>query len=109
MLHLNWFLIKTYNYNTVTDSQDTIKDLLNIKKITEKDANIKIKKEIEQKNKQNKQLAEIGYNMYTREYDAEIHSIEKTTEFFIDSDRNLYFVYPYGNKDYTSELDLVIF
>ena len=47
--------------------------------------------------------------MYTREYTEEIYSIDKTTEFFIDSERNLYLVYPYGNKDYTSELDLVIF
>ena len=102
-------LIKTYNYNVVTDSQVAIKDLLNIKKTTDKEANTKIKEEIEQKNKQNEQLIELGYNIYTREYNEEIYSIDKTTEFFMDSERNLYLVYPYGNKDYTSELDLVIF
>ena len=101
-------LIKTYNYNVVKDNQVTIKDILDIKNVTERDVNKKIKEEIEQKNKQNEQLIELGYNMYTREYSEEIYSIDKTTEFFIDDDSNVYLVYPYGNKDYTSELDLVI-
>ena len=102
-------LIKTYNYNLKEDKEESLKDLLNLKGITENEANKKVKQEIEEKKKQNEQLSELGYNMYVREYDEKIHGINNTTEFFMDEKGNLYLVYPYGNKDYTSEVDLVIF
>ena len=102
-------LIQTYNYNIKENKEETLKDFLDLKGVTESEANKKIKQEIEEKKKQNEQLSELGYNMYVREYDEKIYGISNTTEFFMDEKGNLYLVYPYGNKDYTSEVDLVIF
>lgn len=102
-------LIQTYNYNIKENREETLNDFLNLKGVTENEANKKIKQEIEEKKKQNEQLSELGYNMYVREYDEKIYGINNTTEFFMDEKGNLYLVYPYGNKDYTSEVDLVIF
>lgn len=102
-------LIQTYNYNINEDKEVTLKNFLDLKGITENEANKKIKQEIEEKKKQNEQLIELGYNMYIREYDEKIYGIENTTEFFMDEEKNVYLIYPYGNKDYTSEIDLVIF
>lgn len=102
-------LIQTYNYNIKENKEETLRDFLDLKGVTESEANKKIKQEIEEKKKQNEQLSELGYNMYVREYDEKIYGISNTTEFFMDEKGNLYLVYPYGNKDYTSEVDLVIF
>lgn len=102
-------LIQTYNYNIKENKEETLRDFLDLKGVTESEANKKIKQKIEEKKKQNEQLSELGYNMYVREYDEKIYGISNTTEFFIDEKGNLYLVYPYGNKDYTSEVDLVIF
>ncbi len=102
-------LIQTYNYNIKENKEETLRDFLDLKGVTESEANKKIKQEIEEKKKQNEQLSELGYNMYVREYDEKIYGISNTTEFFMDEKGNLYLVYPYGNKDYTSEFDLVIF
>lgn len=102
-------LIQTYNYNIKENKEETLRDFLDLKGVTESEANKKIKQEIEEKKKQNEQLSELGYNMYVREYDEKIYGISNTTEFFMDEKGNIYIVYPYGNKDYTSEVDLVIF
>lgn len=102
-------LIQTYNYNIKENKEETLRDFLDLKGVTESEANKKIKQKIEEKKKQNEQLSELGYNMYVREYDEKIYGISNTTEFFMDEKGNLYLVYPYGNKDYTSEFDLVIF
>ena len=102
-------LIQTYNYNIKENKEETLRDFLDLKGVTESEANKKIKQKIEEKKKQNEQLSELGYNMYVREYDEKIYGISNTTEFFMDEKGNLYLVYPYGNKDYTSEVDLVIF
>lgn len=102
-------IIQTYNYNLTTDKEVKLSELLDIKNISKFEANKQIKTEIEKKKEQNEQLKELGYNMYIREYNSEIHDIENTTEFFIDEEGNLYLVYAYGNNDYTSEIDIVIF
>lgn len=102
-------IIQTYNYNITTDKEVKLNELLDSRKISESEANKKIKTEIEKKKEQNEQLKELGYNMYVREYNSEIHDIENTTEFFIDEEGNLYLIYAYGNSDFTSEIDIVIF
>ena len=38
-----------------------------------------------------------------------MYNVENTTEFFLGKDNFLYLIYAYGNDNYTSELDLVIF
>lgn len=102
-------IIQTYNYNLTTNKEVKLSELLDEKNISKPEANKQIKIEIEKKKEQNEQLKELGYNMYVREYSSEIHDIENTTEFFIDEEENLYLIYAYGNEDYTSEIDIVIF
>ena len=100
-------IIQTYNYNLTTDKEVKLSELLDIKNISKFEANKQIKTEIEKKKEQNEQLKELGYNMYIREYNSEIHDIENTTEFFIDEEGNLYLVYAYGNNAFTSEMDVI--
>ena len=47
--------------------------------------------------------------LFERDYTNDIYKVENTTEFFLGKDNFLYLIYAYGNDNYTSELDLVIF
>lgn len=38
-----------------------------------------------------------------------IYKIENTSTFFLDKDNYLYIIYAYGNNNFTSEMDIIIF
>ena len=40
---------------------------------------------------------------------ADIYKIDNTSTFFLTQDGYVYIVYAYGNNDYTTEMDLIIF
>ena len=57
----------------------------------------------------NDSLVELGYNMYQRDYNSDMYDVKNTKEYFLGMDGDLYVIYPYGNTDSTSEMDIVIF
>ena len=77
---------------------------LKTKEVEEKVAN-KIKRE----QAQVEELKKLGYNIFERDYTNNMYKVKNTTEFFFGKDNFLYLIYAYGNDNYTSELDLVIF
>lgn len=102
-------IIETYNYNLKENREVSIQELLEIKSLNEKDTNDKIKKEIDESQEQNIRLKEAGYNVNVRDSSAENYKINNAEHFFIGKDGYLYVVYPYGNKEFTSQMDIVIF
>lgn len=101
-------IFKSYNYNLATNKQVDINELIQLKNIDKTNANKKIKEEIEKSQEQNTKLAELGYNTITRDETSDTYKIENTKEFFLGDKGYLYIIYPYGNKEYTSEMDIVI-
>ena len=89
-------------------NRETINELIQLKNIDKTNANKKIKEEIEKSQEQNTKLAELGYNTITRDATSDTYKIENTKEFFLGDKGYLYIIYPYGNKEYTSEMDIVI-
>lgn len=102
-------IVQTYNYDLVNNKEITIDDMLNLKGINKTTANNKIKEEIEEAQKQVEELRTLGYETYERNPDKDIYKIENAQEFFIGKDERLYIIYAYGNEEFTSEMDLVIF
>ena len=102
-------IIQTYNYNLQTNEIVSINDILKQKNIEIFDANKKIKNEINSSQEQNIKLSELGYNVTVRDTNKDEFKIENATEYFLGENGYLYVVYPYGNNEFTSELDVVIF
>lgn len=102
-------IIKTYNYNFVEQKEVTLEEMLNSKNIEISDANSKIKKEIQQQQEQIEALSEQGYNLYERDINSDMYEVENTENYFLGKDGMIYLVYAYGNEDYTSEMDIIIF
>ena len=86
-----------------------IDDVLKQKNIDTKSANNEIKNEINNSQEQNLKLAELGYNVTIRDVNKDEYKIENSKEFFLGQNGYLYVIYPYGNDEFTSEMDVVIF
>lgn len=102
-------IIQTYNYNLKENKLVTIDEILEQKQIDPSYANDKIKDEIDKSQEQNIKLSDLGYNTNIRDSNEDMYKIENVNEFFIGDNGKLYIVYAYGNSEYTSEMDIVIF
>lgn len=102
-------VIQTYNYNIKENREETLEEVLNMKSISVADAENKIKNRIKAKQEKNKSLSDLGYNLYERDYTSNIYDINNLSQYFWGEDGHIYVIYAYGNDDFTSEMDLVIF
>lgn len=100
-------IIQTYNYDIGNDKEITLENVLQDNGIDEAKAQATIKNSIETEQKKVQDLRDLGYNIYSRNYDSGKYSIENSKEFYSTSN-TLYIVYAYGNESYTSETDVVI-
>ena len=100
-------IIRTYNYDLKNKKEITLQKLINKNGLNENDVQNKIKQEIENEQKKVEDLKSLGYEIFERDLESEIYNIENSDEFFI-KDGKIYIIYPYGNNDLTSEMDLVI-
>ncbi len=101
-------IIQTYNYDLINQKEYTIDDIIQVKGISKKEANQKIKEEIKSAQQNAEELKKLGYSTYTRDYTSDIYSINNVTEYFIGKDNALYIIYAYGNENNTNEMDIVV-
>lgn len=101
-------IIQTYNYDLKNQKECTIQEMLEMKAITKQQANEKIKKEIKDVQETISELEKLGYNVYSRNPESDIYSINNVTEYFIGENDALYIIFAYGNENHTSEMDIVI-
>ena len=103
-------MIQTYNYNLETGTKATLTDLITMKTLNKEDVNGEIKKVIQEADDAAKAIQDMGYNdIYTRDLTDTRYTVDGSTTYFLGPDANLYIIYPYGNRDYTSEMDVVLF
>lgn len=100
-------IIQTYNYDLRNNKEITLAEVLKIEQLNENDVQNKIKADIQTEQKKAQDLKSLGYNIYSRDINSDIYSIEKTTEFYFTGN-TLYIIYAYGNQTATSEMDIVI-
>lgn len=101
-------IIKTYNYNISANQVLDINQILNYRSLNSKNVQSKISETIKESQKTSSAYQELGYNKYLRDVNDEIYKIENTKVFFLGENKALYIIYPYGNSNYTTEMDLVV-
>lgn len=102
-------MVDTFNYNVVEQREVKIEEILKIKNIKNTEATNKIRSEIKAIQEQSQALIDEGYSIYKRDYSSNMYDILNTTQYLYGKNGMLYVIYPYGNKDNTSETDIVIF
>ena len=100
-------IVQSYKYDLRTNKEITLGEILKIERLDENAVQSKIKSEVQTEQKKAQDLKSLGYNIYSRDVNSDIYSIEKSTEFYF-ADDVLYIIYAYGNEAATSEMDIVI-
>ena len=103
-------IVQTYNYNLETNTEAKLVDLMNIKKLNKDEVNNKIKEVVTTANQEAETLKDMGYNqIYSRDLTSEIYNADNAGTYFLGPNQELYIVYAYGNGEFTSEMDIVLF
>lgn len=102
-------IVQTYNYNLKEKREVTLEEIFNLKSIKLDFADSKIRNTIKTKQQKNKSLSDLGYNLYQRDYTSPVYDIKNSKQYLFGKDGRIYVIYAYGNEDFTSEMDLVIF
>lgn len=104
-------IVQTYNYDIETGKEVTLNEVLDSKLILQKDVNKKIERQVEEANRQAEEVAEAliqsGQAVYRRDTNNAMYVTDNVKHFFIGLDGEIYIVYPYGNSDFTSEIDII--
>lgn len=101
--------IKTYAYSMAAEKLVSLEELIELKKTTKEIVQNTINHEIKTAYENAKIIAAEYGTLYERDLDSDIYKIESSNVYFLTDDGYVYVVYPYGNDDYTNEMDIVIF
>lgn len=101
--------LKTYNYSLPEEKLMKLTDLIALKEVSVDSVQNKITEDIKTAYNNAKIIAAEYGNLYERDVEGDMYKVENATTFFLTADGYVYIVYPYGNTDYTNEMDIVIF
>lgn len=101
--------IKTFCYSLSAERQITLKELVELKEQTVESVQSKIDSEIKTAYNNAKIIAVEYGNLYERDLNSDMYKVENAVTYFLTDDGYVYILYPYGNTDYTNEMDMVIF
>lgn len=103
-------IVQTYNYNLTTNQEATLVDLLTLKRLNRGEVNNKILEVVTAADEADKALEAMGYNqVYIRDLASDIYTVDNAGAYFLGPNQELYIVYAYGNGEFTSKMDIVLF
>lgn len=102
-------IIQTYNYNLDTGEKVQIADIISQKNLIQSDVQNKINTSIEKAKQEAEVLVQSGYTVYNRDLNNEIYSLANISNYFLGPNENLYIIFAYGNQNYTSEMDIILY
>ena len=100
-------IVETYNYDLRNNKEISLEEVLDIEYVDKNLVQEKIDNKRSTEQRQVEDLKALGYNIYSRDISSDEYKIENSKIFYL-TDNVLYIIYPYGNENYTSEMDLVI-
>lgn len=104
-------IVQTYNYDIKTGKKITLNEILEARGIDLKEVNRKIEKQVKEANKQAEAISEAliqsGQSVYKRDINNAMYVTDNVNHFFMGLDGQIYIVYPYGNSNFTSEIDII--
>lgn len=103
-------IIQTYNYNLLTGAEVKLNDLVTKKALNKDEVNSKIKAVVQEADNESKVVASAGYNeVFSRDLNSSMYTVDNSGTFFLGDNEKLYIIYAYGNQNFTSEMDIVVF
>ena len=100
-------MLQTYNYNLLTGEEVTINDIIRARGLDVNVINKKITDEVKKANDDALGISSSGYEVYKRDLTSDMYKVENVSIFMQGPNGELYIVYPYGNVEYTTEMDVI--
>lgn len=101
-------IVQTYNYDIEANKKVTLNEILEKENIKTRDVNKKIERQVKEASKQAEEIAEAtGQIVYKRDINNAMYITDNVSTFFIGKDGQIYIIYPYGNNNVTSEIDII--
>lgn len=101
-------IVQTYNYDIQTNKKVTLNEVLEKQNIKTKDVNKVIERQVKEASKQAEEIAEAtGQIVYKRDINNAMYITDNVSTFFIGKNGQIYILYPYGNNNVTSEIDII--
>lgn len=104
-------IVQTYNYNVETGEEVKLNDILEEQEYDLKEVNSKIEAQIKEANRQAEAVAEAmalaGQNVYERDVNNAMYVTDNVKYFFVGENGQIYILYPYGNSEFTAEIDII--
>ena len=103
-------IVQTYNYNLSTGAEVKLNELVTKKALNKDEVNSKIKSVVQEADNESKLVASAGYNeVFSRDLNSSMYTVDNSGTFFLGDSQKLYIIYAYGNQNFTSEMDIVLF
>ena len=102
-------IVQTYNYDLETGKEVKLSDILILNSIKQNDCQNKIKETIDKAQEEAQILVNSGYTVYNRDLANSMYQIENVSTFFLGKEREIYIIFAYGNLNFTSEMDIVLY
>ena len=101
--------VKTYAYSLSQEEEVSIEQLIDLKKTTVETVQKNIDKEIKKADEDARIIANEYGTSFERNLESKIYKVDSIDTYFLTEDGYVYIIFPYGNEDYTNEMDIVIF
>ncbi len=102
-------MVQTYNYNLQTGEKVDVTQMISNKNIIQSDAQKKINQTIKKAMDEAETLLQSGYTIYDRDLDNKMYQLANITTYFLGPNGDLYIIFAYGNNNYTSEMDIILY
>lgn len=102
-------IVQAYNYNLETGEKVQLVDVLAKKNIIQSDCQNKIHEVVTKAQKEAQVLVQSGYTVYNRNLSDSMYQISNISTFFLGKNEELYIIFAYGNQNFTSEMDVVLY
>ena len=102
-------IIQAYNYNLETGEKVQLVDVLAKRNIIQSDCQNKIHEIVTKAQEEAQVLVQSGYTVYNRNLSDSMYQISNISSFFLGKNEELYIIFAYGNQNFTSEMDVVLY
>lgn len=102
-------IVQAYNYNLETGEKVQLVDVLAKRNIIQSDCQNKIHEIITKAQEEAQVLVQSGYTVYNRNLSDSMYQISNISTFFLGKNEELYIIFAYGNQNFTSEMDVVLY
>ena len=100
-------IIKSYTYNISTNEQIPLSNMLDITGKDKIEVEKQIKRTVQEATSQADNLAALGYDVYERDINSQIYTVENSNNYFLGPNGTIYIIYAYGNSNFTSEKEII--